>query len=184
MSAVADDADAVGDFKHLFEPMRDIDDADAGGGEVTRHTPQFARFMRGKRRGRLVHDEHAHVLAQGARDFDSLLLRQRQSGRHAVNIEIDSDSRDQRARLLAQRRSPQQPSLVDRRNEDVLGHVEVGKDHRLLIDGGDALQARGLGAVQRDGLPVDLDASRRRLVDPVMILMIVDLPERFSPTIA
>ena len=51
-------------------------------------------------------------------------------------------------------------------DEDVLGDRQVGEDHRLLVDGGDAEALRVLrGLAGRDRRPVDADLAAVLLLD-------------------
>ena len=70
--AVAHHRHAVGDLKHLVEAMGDVDDADPVPSQRPQPGEQLVALGRGERRGRLVEDEHAHVLAEAARDQDEL----------------------------------------------------------------------------------------------------------------
>jgi hypothetical protein len=184
VAAVADHRDAVGDLEDLLEPVRDVDDRDALG-QRGRCDPAQAPGLVGGQGGRgLVHDEHAHILGQGARDLDGLLFGQRQAARHLVHVEVHADAGDQVARPGALAGGPAQEALVARADEDVLGHVEIGEDHRLLVDRGHAHLARGLRAGIARGAPSTRIWPVVGWWMPVMILIMVDLPAPFSPTSA
>ena len=58
MATVAQDGDPVGNLEHLFQPVRDEDDAQPLSLEVTDDLHEVFHLAFGKRRGRLVHDDN------------------------------------------------------------------------------------------------------------------------------
>jgi hypothetical protein len=72
-AAVLEDGHAVADLADLLEPVGDVDDRDALGGEVADDGEQLVDLAGVEHRGRLVHDDEARVVRQGARHADDLL---------------------------------------------------------------------------------------------------------------
>ena len=50
-------------------------------------------------------------------------------------------------------------------DEDVFGHVQIGEDHRLLVDGGNAVGLRVYGVAHANGLAIEQDSARIWLID-------------------
>ena len=70
---VGEHRDPVADPPDLVEPVRDVDDADALGGEPADDLEQGLDLALVEDRGGLVHDQQAHVVGERARDRDHLL---------------------------------------------------------------------------------------------------------------
>ena len=66
-------------------------------------------------------------------------------------------------------------------DEDVLRDGQVGEDHRLLVDRGDAQSLRVQGAGDVRLCPSTRISPSSGCSTPVMILISVDLPAPFSP---
>ena len=70
LPAVAQHRDAVGDAKHLVEPVRDIDDADAARAQPAQRAQQSLDVGFRQRRGRLVEDQNVRSDRERAGDGD------------------------------------------------------------------------------------------------------------------
>ncbi len=105
----------------------------------------------GDRRGRLVHDEHARIERQRPGDLDRLALGDGEHLDRQADIDLACGGRSSSSRALpviaAQSTLP--PPLRLAADEDVLGHREVGKERRMLVDDGDAVTLRVGGAEER-----------------------------------
>ena len=72
--AVSQHGHAVGDLLHLRQPVRNVQNADAGALQIANHGEQPLGIARGEARSRLIHDEHTRAQAERAADLDQLLL--------------------------------------------------------------------------------------------------------------
>ncbi len=72
--AIAQDSHAIGDLVNLFQPMRNVDYADAALLELQDRLKESLRFMFGERRGWLIHDDELGAERERPRDFNQLLL--------------------------------------------------------------------------------------------------------------
>ena len=77
-AAVGQDRDPVADPADLVEAVRDVDDADALGGQPPDDVEERLDLVVVQDRGRLVHDQQARVVRQRASDRDDLLGRRPQ----------------------------------------------------------------------------------------------------------
>ena len=102
-------------------------------------------------RGRLVEDQHACRLVDGARDRGDVLDRDRIVSERLGNVDMQVELREQRgggpAHLgLAHQAEPRRlPAEIE-----VLRHRQVRQQIDLLIDGRNARIDRGLGRARRD----------------------------------
>ena len=186
---VAQHRHAVGDARHFFQAVRDIDDADAAlGACVAHHLEQPLGLRRGQRRGRLVHHQNARGVGQRLDDRHHLPLADRQIARPAVDVDVDADRREPGARLLAHRALGRgAPARIDLAPEEqVGGDVEARNEVEFLEDRGDA--ARPAPRADRRSAPaapsivhlavVRRDARRRECSSASI------LPAPFSPSSA
>ena len=70
----------LGERQHLGEPVRDVEDGDALGGEPPQRDEEQIGLLRRQHRGRLVHDDEPRLLQQAAHDLDALPLADREIG--------------------------------------------------------------------------------------------------------
>ena len=161
---VAKDRDLVGDLEHFLDTMADKENRDALPLQIADKPEQLLNLMGGERRRRLVHDEDANVERDRLGDFDRLLGGERQAARRVSHVERDAKLGEDRLGL-AKRLSPvDHCAAVLVADENVLGDVEIGKQQRLLIDGGDAQSLRLGGAAYRDGSTGEKDLAAIRLM--------------------
>ena len=142
--AVAQDGDAVGDLKQLFQPVRDVDDADALRPQLADHPEQMLHLAVAERRGRLVHDQDAGLGPERPGDLDKLLLRHGQAGAPRSSGSMPAPIALEQLRARARRAGASGPAARRRRlqaQRDVLGHRQVREERRLLVDRGDAQPA-------------------------------------------
>ena len=59
--AVAHHGDAFGVFEHLFQPMGDVDDADAARAKIAHDGEEPVGFLLRQRSSRLVHQDNTGV---------------------------------------------------------------------------------------------------------------------------
>ena len=83
-AAVLEHGDPVADLADLLEPVGDVDDGDALGGEVADDAEQVLDLLLVEHRRRLVHDDEPGVVGQRAGHADDLLARGRQRADLAV----------------------------------------------------------------------------------------------------
>jgi hypothetical protein len=83
--AVAHHRDAVGEFVHFMQAVRDIDDADAVALQFADQVEQPAHVAVLQRLCRLVEEQHARTGGERAGDLDDVALRQRQPGDAAAD---------------------------------------------------------------------------------------------------
>ena len=189
-AAVLEDGDPVADLADLLEPVRDVDDGDALGGEVADDAEQVVDLALVEHGGRLVQDEQPGVVGEGARHADDLLRGGREPADRAGRLDLGVPEPGEQLARTADRL----PALAEAggaelvAEEDVLGDAEVGDEVELLVDRGDPEVHRGLRRRQRDrlALPQDLalvglvargeDLDQGRLAGAVLAEQAVHLP--------
>ena len=77
----------LGKREHLREPVRDVEDRDALGGEPSQRHEQQIRLLRRQHGGRLVHDDELRLLQQAADDLHPLPLADGEVGDAGSRIE-------------------------------------------------------------------------------------------------
>jgi hypothetical protein len=151
----------------------DIHDADAAPAQRPQPGEQLVALGGGEGGGRLVEDEQAHVLAEPAGDQDELGGGQPERPGAGPRVDpVGVDQRQGRPGLAVQRlavdHAQPAPPAADRGRpgqEHVAGHVQLGDEGQLLVDGGDAV-ALGVAAVlEADRLAVDRDGAGVGLVE-------------------
>ena len=151
-AAVAQHGDAIGNRENLFEPVRDVDDADLLGLQPRDDLEEPLHLRPAQRRRRLVHDEHSRGRPNRLRNLDELLLRHAEAVDQPIGVEVGAHTRQQVARLAPSAApvdaAPRRSRLE--RERDVLGDRQVRKQRRLLVDGSDAERARHGGTHRRD----------------------------------
>src|SRR4051812_356562 len=124
--------------------MTDVDHAHALGAQAKDRGKKFFRVGLRKAARRLIHDEYLRLHQQSARDFDDLLLRNREFSREAIEIETLMPQLRQRclgagARFLAVNPTEMRGLSTE---ENVLLNGEMEREVQLLVNHGDALAAR------------------------------------------
>ena len=158
--AVAEHRDLVGDLEDLLQPVADEEDGDALVAEVADELEELGDLVRRERRGRLVHDQDADVERDRLGDLDRLLRGERQPARRAPHVERHAEFGEDRLGLAEHRAPVDDRAAALVADEDVLRDVEVGEEHRLLVDRGDAV-ALGLGGVADRDVLAGRAGSRR-----------------------
>ena len=181
-AAVSQHGHALALGKHLFQPVGDEQHRRATFTQAAHHPEQPLGFEQRQGGGGFVHHQNARTERQRLGDLDQLLVGDAQAAHQPawvqLNTEVAQDARHRRvlgagvdAPEAAQRLPPHQ---------HVLGHREVGKEGRLLIDDGHARPLRVAGAAKvlrltRDAQftaigPVDAgqDLDQRGLACPVL----------------
>ena len=186
VSPVAQHGDAIANRRDFLEPVRDVDDGDAGRLERPDAIEEPLDLPVGQRRRRFVHDEDARVLRERLGDLHHLLLRDAELVDERARVEIQAERVEQAPGLGVH------PPVIDGAGQpaaglaaeiDVLRDVEIRDERELLEDDGDA-QLAGVGGRSQ---------PHRRAVDagsrpcparcaPHRILMSVDLPAPFCPS--
>ena len=101
--AVAQHGDAVGDARHLLEPVGDVDDPDAAGGDLAHDQEEPVDLGRGQGRGRLVHDEDPRRVGQRLGDGDHLPAADRKLADRLVDVDVGPDRGEALARGVPHR---------------------------------------------------------------------------------
>ena len=159
--SLAQDGDPVADAADLVETMRDVDDADAIGGEPTHDVEHRLDLGVVEDRRRLVHDEQANVVRQRSCDRHDLLA----GGTQVSDQDVRRDAlvvhpAEQLGGLPAHPGSVEQaPPAELVAEEDVLGDGEVLDQIALLVDRRDTLRQR-IRRVARHRFAVDADLAR------------------------
>jgi hypothetical protein len=92
-----------------------------------------------QRRGRLIHDQHAHVAGDGFGDLHHLLLGHGERAHQRSRAQVHAHPFQDRARLLLQfgaAHKEQRPRLAA--DKDVLHHRQIRHQVQFLIDDGNA----------------------------------------------
>ena len=183
--AVAQHGAAVGDLGDLAEAVRDVDDADAVGGELADagEEPVHARGV--QRRRCLIEDEQPGPGGDGAHDLDELTVGERSESTTARRVDVRAvssrSSSSAGATELAAARTGRGPRRSGR--HEVLGDGPVGHEGELLEGARDAV-ARAPRATLPDAerLPSNVMVPEVGSVAPARIRATVLLPAPFSPT--
>ncbi len=180
--------DPVGDPEHLFEAVRNIDDADPFGAQPGDDAMQALGIAGREDGGRLVEDDDADLLGERLGDLDDLLVRDREVADGAPRVDVEPEPVEEVARPPVQTGPCDDGRQLP--HEDVLGHRKVGGERRLLVDHRDAARGRdprveallGLAADQDlPGVSRDLagqNPHQRRLAGPILAEQRVDLAGR------
>ena len=162
-AAVREHGHAVADAADLVETVRDVDDADALGGEPANDVEQRADLALVEDRGRLVHDQQPHVAGERSRDRDDLLRRGPQlPDLGAYRDRLVSEPFQQRLGLPVHPvEVEQRPAAGLVRQEDALGDAQVGHEVELLVDRRDAALQRAGRIALRKRLAHEEDLAAR-----------------------
>ena len=163
--AVAQHGDVVADAAELVELVRDVDDRDVVTPQVAHDTEEHVDLVVGQGRGRLVHDQDAHLLQQHARDLDELLLADGQVTDEEVRVDVLTEPAEHLLRAYPLSGVVDEPSAVAKlaTGEQVLGDRHVRKEAELLVDDPDTKTHGVAGAGDRDGLTLEVDLTRAGL---------------------
>ena len=163
--AVPDDRDPVGEVHDLVEMVGDVHHGDVLLRELVDHPEQGVRLRLGEGRGGLVHDDEPGIPGQGPSDLQHLLLAHGQVAGNGlggdVHAELLQDLRRAPVQLLVVHQAALHGQIAD---EQVFGHIKLGRDGQLLIDAGDAQLDGLLGILDMDLLPVDVVFPFRSLM--------------------
>src|SRR5690606_33935500 len=138
--AVADDGDAVGDFRDLVELVRDEDAGNALVLEPDQEVEEMGAVLFRETGGGLVEDEELDFLRQRLGDFDQLLLAHADIGDQRVGVLVEADFLQERPGAVA--------GLVPVDHAaggalvaqiDVLGDRQQRHQRQLLVNDDDAL---------------------------------------------
>ena len=103
-AAVLEHGDPVADRADLLEPVRDVDDGHALGGEVADDVEEPLHLAAVEHGGRLVHDDEPHVVRERAGHADDLLAGGAEACRPRGDGEISGWPRRSRSAAAASRR--------------------------------------------------------------------------------
>ena len=163
--AIPEDRHFVGDLEDFLEAVAHEEDRNALVAQVSHKLEQHRRFMSRQRCGRLIHDQHPDVQRDRLGDFHRLLRGERQAARRAAHVEHDAQRAEDSLGFAEHPAPVGEGAAILVSNEYVLGDVEVGKEQRFLIDGGDAVALRFRRAGHRYRRPGKEDVAAIRLVD-------------------
>ena len=184
--AVAQHGDSIGELEDLVEAMADVEHAGPTRAHLADSREQACHVVRRQRRCGLVHDHDACVAAERTRDLDELLFRHRELARRPIGIDLRPGACEQRLRDPPAARPvdapPARPTLEPQRQ--VLRDREMRKQGGLLVDGGDPRSRAASGPWAASGAPSIASVPESGWTAPVRILISVDLPAPFSPTMA
>ena len=156
--AVAQHDRMIGDGQRLFQVVRDIDDADALGGQVADDLEQHLDLGGRQRAGGFVHDQDAAVHRQGTGDFHDLLLAKAQLLDWRGGVDVFFQLGHQGADLAVFFGEIDAGRALDlAAHEDVVAHRQVGGQRQFLVDDGNAAVARIIGIGKADRLAVQHD---------------------------
>ena len=132
--------DPVADAADLVEPVRDVDDADALGGEPADDVEERLDLALVEDGGGLVHDEQTHLVGQRPGDRHDLLAGRPEVAHAGVGGDrLVADALEQGGGLAAHAGSIEEPALAELvAEEDVVGDAQVGDQVELLVDRGHA----------------------------------------------
>ena len=163
--AVAEHGHAVADRAEFIEPVGDVDDAHAAIPQRPHDGENLMRLGFGERGRRLVEDQQAGPVMNGAADLDELLLRGAEVLHRPVCLQREAMFLDEALRLLLHMPPvhPADRALRFSSQEDVLGDRQVLCQQTLLVHHGNAVR-RGLGGSSKaDGLPTPEHLAAIRL---------------------
>ena len=144
-AAVAQDREIVGDGPHLLEEVADVDHGDAVRSQAPDETEQALDVLARQAARGLVHQHHACVCADTARQISTTWRAAiGRSADAAIGMQLRMVERREHARGLGSRGgavvAPAAAWLAA--EQDVLGHREVVAERQFLVDQRDAGLAR------------------------------------------
>jgi hypothetical protein len=151
--------DPVTDLPDLLQPVGDVDDGDALGGEVADHPEEPFDLLVVQHGRRLVHDDQPGVLGQRPGHAHHLL-----GGRGQLpdldggaDLRVAQPGHQRRGGAVVLRRPAEPGAGALPAEEHVVGHAEAGDQVELLVDRRDAQRdgRLGIGEPHRLALPGD-----------------------------
>ena len=163
--AVADNRNAVAQFKQLFELMRYEHDADAAALQFTAGLEQLLNFLLAEGGGRLVHDDHLGIDQNRLGDLDHLLDAHTEGAGRLARVNILAQGSHDFLGLLVHGGVVEQAALLDPLvDENVVGNAHQRLNIQLLVYAGDT-SGRGLIRVlELLELSFDVDLAFIRLM--------------------
>ncbi len=138
---IAQHGDAVADRTQLIKAVGDVNHRHHALAELTHDAKDFASFRFGERRGRLIEDEKARALRDGAADFDELLSGRSECFDTRSRIDAKAVIGDEKGGSLDER-APADPARVGSAlvaQKDIFPNAQVGGEQRFLMHHGDAV---------------------------------------------
>ena len=166
VGAIAQHGDAIADVQHLLQAVGDEDDGYAAIAQLADDVEERLHLGFAQCRGRLVHDEHAHVTRDRLGNLDHLLLGNGERAHQRSRPQVHAHAIQDGARLPFQFR-PADEERWSRfaPDEDVLHHGEIGHQVQFLVDDGDAQLLGMVGVVDLNRLSAKQDFAAVRHVD-------------------
>ena len=162
--SVLHDDDAVRQRDDLVQPVGDVDDRVPALLQLADDRVQVADLLDRQRDARLVEEEHAGVVVEGARDHHEPLLDGRQVADVRTRVDPRLENVEDRAHAPAQlllRDEDGESSRVARTERDVLGDGDRREVTQLLMDEGEAETVRDVRRIScRQRLAVDVHLAR------------------------
>ena len=141
--------------------MRDVDDADAARAQVAHQVEEMDDLFRRQAGRRLVEDDDARIVVDGARDFDHLPFGGAEHPHRRRRIDVEIQRLQQLLRLDVQLFEAGDQLLVA--EFDVLRRRHGRHQAGLLIDHADAGGERIARPLEIDRLAVDVIVARGQL---------------------
>ncbi len=140
--------------------MRDVENAEAPGGEAAHQVAQGGHLVFGERGRGLVHHEDADVGGERLRHLDDLLPRDGEfaDGRSRADADGAEVVEQPGGPPFHRRPVDEAEALRLPAEEDVLGHGAVRQECQLLVDDADARRLGLRRVAERPGHAVDFDA--------------------------
>ncbi len=184
-AAVLEHRDPVADPADLLEPVRDVDDRDAGRGELADHAEQVVDLVGVEHRGRLVHHDQPRVPGQRPRHAHDLLARRRQpaqlAARRDLGVAEPAQQRPGRVLRGARPAEPEAGGLVA--EDDVLRHRRARARGRAPGRWWRCRRRRRRAASRTTtGSPAQRISPASGRCAPASTLISVDLPAPFWPS--
>ena len=156
---------AVGNRKDLFHAVADKEDGNPLLAQPVGQHKELFHLVGRERRSRFIHDQDAYLERNRFGDLNGLLRGQGQPPRRAAHIQLDVELGEDRFGLAIHGAPMHNPAAVAVADKDIFGHIEVGKDHRLLVDRGNPVHLGIYRMLDRDRLAVEQDGALIGLVD-------------------
>ena len=158
-SAVAQNGDAIGVRKRLFERMRDEDHRDAGLLQRRHQLEQMIRLFRRQRRGRFVQNDDPSVIEHGAGDLDHLAFGGRKRAGQLGRIDVEVETLQHLSRRVSHFADRIERALAPENH--VLRHGQLRNQAGFLVHHRNAVARRVFRRRQMHGLSVDDEAPLR-----------------------
>ena len=167
VGAVAHDRHVVAQIKDFLHPVRDEHEGSTLVAQRTRNGEEALDLVPRQGGRRLIHDEDLRVQRDRFRDFDDLLVRDRQTISQLRGVDGHFETVEELLRVAPHGRvideAEASPGLSA--HVDVLSNRQVGKQRGLLVDHRDSGGLRFRGGLEAHRLPVDQEFSGVWLVD-------------------